>query len=61
MAEFEEEMDLILAGYDSERIGLWTMAVDAKGPTPSSTEWLSNMIEEAGYNGVSITMKSDQE
>ena len=59
--EFEEEMDAILVGYDSETMGLWTMAVDAKGPTPSSTEWLSNKIEEAGYNGVSITLKSDQE
>ena len=37
------------------------MAVDTKRPTPSSTEWLSNKIEEAGYNGMSIAMKSDQE
>ena len=59
--DFEEEMDAILVGYDSETIGLWTMAVDATGPTLSSTEWLSNKIEEAGYIGISITMKSDHE
>ena len=50
--EFDEEMDAILVGYHREKMRLWTMAVDAKGPTPSSTEWLSNTIEEAGYNGV---------
>ena len=54
-------MDAILDRYDSENMGLWTMAVDAEGPTPSSTERLSNKIEEAGYDGVSITLKSDQE
>ena len=59
--EFEGEMDAILVGYEREKMGLWTMVVEAKGPTPSSTEWLSGYIEEAGYNGVSITLKSDQE
>ena len=59
--ESEEEMDAILVGYDSEELGLRTMAVYAKGPTPSSTERLGIKIEEAGYNGVSITLKSDQE
>ena len=58
--EFEEEMDAIFVGYDSGNMGLWTMAVDAKGPTPLSTHWLSSNIEEAGYNGMSTTMKSDQ-
>ena len=56
---FEEEMDYPLDMIP--RMGFGTMAVDAKGPTPSSTEWLSNKIEEAGYSGVSITMKSGQE
>ena len=37
------------------------MAVDARGPTPSAVEWLSNKVEDAGYNGVNITMNSDQE
>ena len=59
--EFEEKMDAMLAGYDSEKMGLWTIIVDAKGPTLSSTKLLSNKIEEAGYNGISITMRSTQE
>ena len=37
------------------------MTADAKGPTPQAVGWLSGKIEESGYNGVNITMKSDQE
>ena len=37
------------------------MSVVAKGPTPSFVEWLIGKLEDAGYNGVDITMKSDQE
>ena len=59
--ESEEEMDAIPVGYDSQKMGLWTMSVDAKGPTPSAVGWLSIKIEDAGYNGVGITIKSDQE
>ena len=59
--ESEEGMDAILVGYDSEKLGLWAMSVDAKGPTPAAVGWLSGKIEDAGYNGVGITIKSDQE
>ena len=59
--ESEEEMDAILVGYDSEKMGLWTMSVDAKGPTLSAVGWLNNKIEDADYNGVGITIKSGQE
>ena len=34
--ESEEEMDAILIGYDSSKMGLWAMPVDAKGPTPAA-------------------------
>ena len=37
------------------------MTVDAKGPTPQAVGWLSGRIEESGYIGVKITIKSDQE
>ena len=53
-------MDAILVGYDDKKKGLWAMSVEAKGPTDSSTAWLSGKVEDSGYNGVSITMKSDQ-
>ena len=36
------------------------MAVESKGPTESSVKWLSKKIEDSGYNGVPITLKSDQ-
>ena len=59
--ESDEGMEAILVGYDSLKSGLWTMAVDAKGPTPAAVGWLTSKIEDSGYNGVDITRKSDQE
>ena len=58
--ESEEGMDAILVGYDDKKKGLWAMSVEAKGPVQSSVDWLSSKIENSGYNGVSITLKSDQ-
>ena len=58
--EAEEGTDAILVGFDDKQKGLWAMSVEAKGPTDSSTALLSGKVEDSGYNGVSITMKSDQ-
>ena len=58
--ESEEGMDAILVGYDDKKKGLWAMSVEAKGPVESSVEFLSSKIENSGYNGVEITLKSDQ-
>ena len=58
--ESEEGMDAIFVGYDDKKKGLWAMSVEAKGPTESSVDWLSRKIEDSGYNGVQITLKSDQ-
>ena len=58
--ESEEGMDAILVGYDDKKKGLWAMSVESKGPTESSVEWLSSRIENSAYNGVGITLKSDQ-
>ena len=58
--ESEEGMDAILVAYDDKKMGLWAMAVESKGPTESSVKWMSKKIEDSGYNGVPITLKSDQ-
>ena len=58
--ESEEGMDAILVGYDDKKKGLWEMSVEAKGPVESSVEFLSGKIENSGYNGVEITLNSDQ-
>ena len=50
--ESEEEMDAILIAYDSQKMGLWAMPADAKGPTPQAVGWLIGKIEESGYNGI---------
>ena len=36
------------------------MSVEAKGPFESSVESLSGKIENSGYSGVGMTVKSDQ-
>ena len=59
--EREEEMDALLVAYDSAKCGLWVLPAECKGATESSVTWLHNKIENSGYNGVKITMKSDQE
>ena len=51
----------ILVGYDHRSKGVWAMAVDRKGPTPSSVEWLVNKLDEAGCKGVKVVIRSDQE
>ena len=59
--EAEEGMDAILVAYDDKKKGLWAMSVESKGATQSSVDWLCRKIEDSGYNGVAITLKSDQE
>ena len=53
-------MDAFLVGYDDKNNCLWAMSVEPKGAVESSVKFLSGKIENSGYNGVGITMKSDQ-
>ena len=59
--EEDEGMDAVLILYDSNRKGIWTMSVDKKGATPSSVKWVTDKLEEIGYSGSEVTLKSDQE
>ena len=59
--EIDETMDAVLLVYDANRKNMWTMAVDGKGATPASVKWVSDKLEEVGYAGVEVTLKSDQE
>ena len=59
--EVDESMDAILIMYDTNRRGIWTLSVDNKGATPSSVNWTTDKLDEAGYSGVGVTLKSDQE
>ena len=59
--EEDEHMDAVLLVYDSNRRNMWTMAVDKKGATPAAVKWVNDRLNTAGYAGMEITMKSDQE
>ena len=37
------------------------MSVKAKGPSPEVVTWIVGKLDEAGYRGVEITLKTDQE
>ena len=51
----------VLVGYDHRSKGIWALAVDRKGPSPSSVQWLVDKLDEAGCRGTKIVIKSDQE
>ena len=59
--EEDEGMDAVLILYDFNRKGIWTMSVDEKGEAPSSVKWVTDRLEEIGYSGSEVTLKSDQE
>ena len=59
--EIDDTMDAVLLMYDANRRGIWTMSVDKKGPTPAAVKWVTDKLDEVGYAGKEITLKSDQE
>ena len=61
LEEKDGTMDAVLLVYDANRKNMWTMSVDGKGATPASVKWVSDKLDEVGYAGVEVTLKSDQE
>ena len=55
-----EDMCPVLVGYDNDSHGIWALAVDAKGATKSSVQWVNGKIDEAGplRNTHSIAIRS---
>ena len=51
----------VLAAYDGSQYGIWVMETDKKGPTDETVKFVGGKLEESGYEGVKIAMKSDQE
>ena len=51
----------ILVVYDSCKRAFWTVAVPQKGPVESIVKWCIDRLEDSGYIGEEITIKSDQE
>ena len=57
----DQDMCPVLAAYDRTHHGIWVMETDQKGPTDASVKLLNGKLEESGFDGVKITMMSDQE
>ena len=54
-------MRAIIVVYDHAKLGFWTLAVERKGAEESVVKWIVDKMEECGYAGVPLTLKSDQE
>ena len=50
-----------LVVWDDGNRALWALPVEHKGATEYVVRWLVRKLEEAGYSGVAITLKSDEE
>ena len=57
----EEDMRAILVIYDHAKLGLWTLPVEKKGVDENVVTWIVGKLEECGYTGTPIPLKSDQE
>ena len=51
----------VLVVYDDCKEAFWTLLVSQKGPTESVVKWSFGRLEDSGYIGESIRVKSDQE
>ena len=59
--DVEEDMRAILVCYDHGKKGLWAIPVERKGPQEVVVKWFVEKLDESGYAGVPVTLKSDQE
>ena len=61
----EEDEDPSLPGvliiWDDNYECLWALPVESKGPVDWVVKWIVDKLDEIGYRGVAITLKSDQE
>ena len=51
----------MLITYDESKHAFWAMHVPRKGPAPGVAKWCCDRLEDSGYGGNGITIKTDQE
>ena len=51
----------ILVAYDDVNGGFWKLKVPAKVPTESVVKWCCSRLEDSGYAGSEVTVKTDRE
>ena len=59
--EAEEDMRAILVCYDHNKSGFWVLPVEHKGAQEEVVKLATDNMEESGYSGMTVTLKSDQE
>ena len=59
--EAEEGMQPTLVMFDDDKLSFWALAVKQKGATNAVVKYVAGILEQSGYQGQRITMKSDQE
>ena len=58
--ESEGTMPIIVA-YDELKEGFWALHAGTKGANAEVIKWSCDTLEDSGYGGCDITVKSDQE
>ena len=59
--EAEETMQPTLVVYDDDKMAFWALGVEQKGVTEGIVRYLAGILDQSGYQGQKITVKSDQE
>ena len=59
--EDEEGMQPTLVLYDDDKDSFWAVGIDRKGVTEAMVKYCVGTLEQSGYNGEKLTIKSDQE
>ena len=61
MREDDAALSPVLVGHDRTSEALWAMVAEAKGVTDSSLKSATERIDDSGYLGTRVVLKSDQE
>ena len=63
MTEEEKDEDICptLIVYDDKAMSIWALPVENKGPVDYVVKWFVGKLEESGYDGEKVAIKSDQE
>ena len=56
----EEGMQPCLVVYDDDKNAFWAVGIKSKAVTHSLVKYYKDLLDQSGYEGVKITMKSDQ-
>ena len=59
--EKESGISPILIVYDERKKALWVLPVESKGSVDIVVQWVCEKLDEAGYRGMPVTLRSDQE